>query len=300
MESNDNSSSFSSEFSIQKENHVKLGENLTIKKSILLNEKAQKSICEIIKDNGYGSGFFSKIKYEGNEIFCLFTNNHVIDEEMLLNNENIEIKINNKIYNISLKLKRRKWTDKDIDFTCIEIIEEDNIISIIDPFEIDKNNYNIEYEIKNYDKRGIVIASIGLNGEIELPQGVIYYVNNRNDYFLHNCNTDPGFSGGPIILIKNLRVIGIHCGYDEINNKNVGIYFKKIIENIERKEIKCLIDINLDKNKDGVLLFNSNEKNKEEIKDNYKVYIKDKIIEIKNIGNKYILNGGIEKMENMK
>ena len=164
MESNDNSSSFSSEFSIQKENHVKLGENLTTKKSILLNEKAENSICEIIKDNGYGSGFFSKIKYEGNEIFCLFTNNHVIDEEMLLNNENIEIKINNKKYNISLKLKRRKWTDKDIDFTCIEIIEEDNIISIIDPFEIDKNNYNIEYEIKNYDKRGIVIASIGLNG----------------------------------------------------------------------------------------------------------------------------------------
>ena len=240
MESNDNSSSFSSEFSIQKENHVKLGENLTTKKSILLNEKAENSICEIIKDNGYGSGFFSKIKYEGNEIFCLFTNNHVIDEEMLLNNENIEIKINNKKYNISLKLKRRKWTDKDIDFTCIEIIEEDNIISIIDPFEIDKNNYNIEYEIKNYDKRGIVIASIGLNGEIELPQGIIYYVNNRNDYFLHNCNTDPGFSGGPIILIKNLRVIGIHCGYDKINNKNVGIYFKKIIEKIERKEIKCL------------------------------------------------------------
>ena len=203
MESIDNSSSFSSEFSIQKENHVKLGENLTTKKSILLNEKAEKSICEIIKDNGYGSGFFTKIKYEGNEIFCLFTNNHVIDEEMLLNNENIEIKINNKIYNISLKLKRRKWTDKDIDFTCIEIIEEDNIISKIDPFEIDKNNYNIEYEIKNYDKRGIVIASIGLNGEIELPQGVIYYVknnndkgviyyvNNSNDKFLHTCNTDP-------------------------------------------------------------------------------------------------------------
>ena len=135
---------YSSEFSIVKENRVKLGENLNTKKSILLSQKAEKSICEIIKDNGYGSGFFSKIKYEGNEIYCLFTNNHVIDEEMLLNKENIEIKLNNKIYNISLKLKRRKQTDKEIDYTCIEIIEEDNIISIIDPFEIDKDNYNIK------------------------------------------------------------------------------------------------------------------------------------------------------------
>ena len=208
----DNSQPFTNDFSIQNEEKVKHGENLTSKMSKILSEKVEKSICEIIKDNGYGSGFFCKIKFEGNEIYCLFSNNHVITEEMILNDENIEIKLNNEIYKNSLKLKRRIWSNNNIDFTCIEIIEEDNLISKIDPFEIDKNNYNIIYKLENNDKKGIVIASIGGKGDIELPQGIIYNVKDRNDKFLHNCNTEPGFSGGPIILINNLKVMGIHSG----------------------------------------------------------------------------------------
>ena len=51
--------------------------------------------------------------------------------------------------------------DKNIDFICIEIIEEDNLISKIEPFEIDENNYNIDFELEKYDKRGIAIASLG-------------------------------------------------------------------------------------------------------------------------------------------
>ena len=125
--------------------------------SKILGEQSEKSVCEIIKDNGYGSGFFCKIKLNGNEICCLFSNNHVITEEMLSNEENIEIKLDKETYFISLKLKRRIWSDKDLDFTCIEIIKEDNLIEKVEPLEIDKNNYNIEYELENCNKRGIVI-----------------------------------------------------------------------------------------------------------------------------------------------
>ena len=39
-----------------------------------------------------------------------------------------------------------------------------------------------------------------------------------------------------------------------------------------------------------ILLFNQNKNNKEEIKDNFEVYHKGKIIEINNIGDKYIIN----------
>ena len=179
----ENYTTYSNISSIQYEEKVKLGENLTLKMSKILSEKAERSVCEIIKDNGYGSGFFSKIKLDGNEICCLFSNNHVINENMLLNDDNIKIKLNKEIYNISLKLERRIWNDENIDFTCIEIIKEDNLISKIEPFEIDKNNYNIEYELENYNERGIVIASIGGKGDIELPQGVIYNLENSNDKF---------------------------------------------------------------------------------------------------------------------
>ena len=49
--------------SIVHEEKVKKGENLTLAKNKILLEKAEKSVCEIIKDNGYGTGFFCKIKY---------------------------------------------------------------------------------------------------------------------------------------------------------------------------------------------------------------------------------------------
>ena len=53
-------------FSFTNEEKVKKGNNLTLKKTKILYEKANKSICEIIKDKGYGSGFFCKIKNPNN------------------------------------------------------------------------------------------------------------------------------------------------------------------------------------------------------------------------------------------
>ena len=211
--------SFINDFSIINEENVKEGENLTIKKSKILNEKAEKTICEIIKDNGYGSGFFCKIKYPNkfNEIYCLITNYHVITKDILINKENIEIKLNNEEIKISLNLYRRIWINEEIDFTCIEIMKEDNIIEIINPFEIDDNCYNINYNNEEYDKRGIIIPSIGIEKEIELANGIIEYIDNEKYkyIFFHDCNTKPGFSGGPIILINNLKIIGIHKGYEK-------------------------------------------------------------------------------------
>ena len=126
-------------FSIRNEDKVKEGENLTLNNSKILYEKAEKSICEIIKDKGYGTGFFCKIKYPNkyNEVYCLITNNHVITKDMLTYQENIEIKLNNKGIKIALNKQRRIWTNEEIDFTCIEILKEDKIIEIVNPFEID-------------------------------------------------------------------------------------------------------------------------------------------------------------------
>ena len=155
---NEKSSIFYDDFNIINELRVKDGDNLSAKNAILLAQNAEKSVCKIIKNNGYGSGFFCKIKYEDNQLCCLFTNNHVIDNEMISKNENIEIKLNNKNYNISLKLNRRIWTDNNLDFTSIEVIQEDNIIEKIKKFELDINIYNIDFELKTYHGRGIALA----------------------------------------------------------------------------------------------------------------------------------------------
>ena len=114
---------------------------------------------------------------------------------------------------------RRIWIDENIDFICLEILDKDDIIEINNPYEVNKSCYNKDYIHKEFHKKGIILPSIGIKKEIELPQGIIYYVKNKKEYFLHNCNTEKGFSGAPIILIYDLSIIGMQRGYDSKNKK---------------------------------------------------------------------------------
>ena len=173
---------------------------------------------------------------------------------------------------------------------------------MINPFEIDDNCYNSNFNIEEYNKRSIVIPSIGIKEEIELPQGIIEYIENERykDFFFHDCNTKPGFSGGPIILIYNLKIIGIHKGYEKNNKKNIGLYFKDILENINEKNeiygsniIKCILDINLKENEN--IIFNQNENNEKEIKDNVYAFLENKRINIVNEENKWKIDYKFEQ-----
>ena len=161
-----------------------------------MNEIVKNSLCEVFMDyGGYGTGFLCKIKYpnQNNEINSLLTNNHVITEYMLKHKEYIEIKLDNDIKKISLNIKRRIWSNENIDFTCIEIFKEDNI-NVNNLFEIDDNSYDDNYDIKEYDKRGICNSSIGLTKEIFIGLGAIFYCKKYKDtYFFHNLNTESGY-----------------------------------------------------------------------------------------------------------
>ena len=47
---------------------------------------------------------------------------------------------------------------------------------------------------------------------------------------MYNCNTAPGNSGAPIILINNIKIIGIHTGYIKIKD---GLFFHNILKYIK-------------------------------------------------------------------
>jgi len=281
---------FIDEFLIIDKKIIEEGEKLEIMKSKIFLEKIEKSICQIIKDKEYGLGFFSKIKYPNkfNEIYCLITNNHIITKDMLINNKNIEIKINNKNIKIQLNLYRGIWTNIDRDFTCIEILKEDNIIEIINPFEIDDNIYNSNDNFEEYDKRGIAIPSLGIKKELIFSKGFVYYIKNKKNKKLiyHNCDIKSENSYGPIILLNNLKIIGINKENKKNKKMKKGLYFKEIIENINednkihRKSIiNCILDIDLKENEN--IIFNQNENNKEKISDNVSVFLKNKRINLK-------------------
>ena len=78
-----------------------------------------------------------------------------------------------------------------------------------------------------------------------VPQGKIVSISDKE--FEYNCDTDPGFSGSPIILASNAKVIGIHK-QGIINKKiNAGTFLGIIEELIEHKE-----NNNINNNKYGV------------------------------------------------
>ena len=206
----------------------------------------EKSICEIIKEEGYGLGFFTKINYKGNEIICLMTNCNSISEEML-NKDYIEIKIANKILK-KIYLNKKRWVNKDLGYICIEISKDDDIeiIEIDDNFWINKDN-----------DKDIIIASINKDKKFEVLKDKLIDLE-ICDKFYYYCHRENEFLGGLIILNNNLKIIGIHFGNEIKGNLIEGIYIINIIKDINRYNlIEGILDI---KNN---LLFNSRENMRE-------------------------------------
>ena len=59
----------------------------------------------------------------------------------------------------------------------------------------------------------------------------------KDDYYtiMHNCNSEPGSLGAPLINVNNNKVIGVHEGAMQKNRYNIGIFFKKAIRRISKK-----------------------------------------------------------------
>ena len=158
------------------------------------------ALCKIIKElknnlGKFGTGFFCEIKDK--EIpfeRALFTNNHVLDETDIENNKEIEIEYLNEKKYIKMTRNRRKFTNKSLDYTCIEIFKEDNITKF---FEIDnsfnqKNENNLKYSF---------ILQYTLDGKLSHSSGTIMelddnYINYKTDSLV--------FSGSPLIIKQQI------------------------------------------------------------------------------------------------
>ncbi len=209
------------------------GEIVNLKK--ITNSGIEKCICKIIIEDELkcGTGFFCNIKEK--KLKVLITNNHVINKEYLEKGKRIKIELEEEEREINLELNRMKKTDKDLDYTIIEIIKEDNINNYLEVEE----NINID----DYMDKQIFIVQHPGGDELNYSHGKI---NSKQDEFiLYSAGSKGGSSGSPIILFNNLKVIGLHkeCIYDKDKNKiNIGIPFNLIINTIN--SIKCIYKIN--------------------------------------------------------
>ena len=186
------------------------GNSLTLDEIQHLYDFGEKRMCKININNKHGSGFFLEIENNLNIPFkrALFTNNHVISQKLINDKVNIRLNYtNNKKESISkyldleeielfslefynnksdLNLKRKIFTDEFLDYTCIEILENDNIINNISFFN---SNINQLEE----DKEDIFILHYPSKEELSYSLGQIKKVDNH--VIFHSASTERGSSG---------------------------------------------------------------------------------------------------------
>ena len=114
-------------------------------RSIKRYEKKVSATCKILSGN-QGSGFFCEIKLNDKLKKVLFTNNHVLNDFT----KDIQIEHNRKKKIIKLSNNRFIYTNEELDYTCIEIFDDDDFNNF---FKIDKNIINKNpYEEYQYDE----------------------------------------------------------------------------------------------------------------------------------------------------
>ena len=207
--------------------------------------KAQNSICKIILEKGFCTGFFCKIPYtEDNNLLLpvLITCNHAlpIDAKPI---SKINIVLNGENKTILLK-NRKKWTDIYKDYTIIEIKEnEDNIHNfLISDDNVFKNNYSNE----NYLNQNVAIFAFkNIDEQLGFSNGIIKKC--YEYYFSYTSITNKGCSGGCIINQDNDKVIGFHKGATKKGDNDglkTGIFLMNVIKDIKENKNELLSNVN--------------------------------------------------------
>ena len=186
------------------------------------------------ENSGIGTGFFCKIPFNNILLPVLITNSHVLNKNYIYNNKIIKLMINNKVKEIEIDNSRKKYinSDKNIDITIIEIkpnIDGINNFLEIEKDDIKKDKETIELE---YNNKSIYIIHYPKE-ELSVSYGLIReLVDNKK--IEHYCNTEKGSSGGPILSLKTLKVIGIHYGSSLNFIFNYGTFIKYAIDEFNK------------------------------------------------------------------
>ena len=225
--------------------------NLFISRELkkMINSGYEKKVCKIKYGIKNGTGFLCIIPSNGMKV--LLTCNHVLDEDFVdkckkkekkeENEKSLELLFDveekkEKIYiNLNIDRYRYIFTDKILDFTLIEILDEIDKINGENFLEVDEN-----YNTQQYNEEEIYVPQFTKENEnIDFSLGKIKGFKWPNFISDDKLQTDFGSSGSPIILKKNNKVIGLHIGKNSNKKKKrILLSIKSIINGID--SIICL------------------------------------------------------------
>ena len=207
--------------------------------SIFINQaetiicQMKKCVCKIIsKNNARFTGFFCKIPYpdKAHLLPVLATTDFAIEPDIKEGNIKISIDNDKEFKEINL-INRKIFKNREL-YTCfIELIPEDKINDFL---EIDENIFKENQEL-SYIKNSIYVLHYIKGENVAMNPGILKKINKNN--FEHLCNTKDGSSGGPILLLKTCKVIGIHWGSSNHLNFNFGTLIKYSIEEFIKNNV---------------------------------------------------------------
>jgi hypothetical protein len=191
-------------------------------------------ICKIEVDKPkkiVGTGFFCKIPSSDRLrlLTVLITCNHVLDENNLAQGSEIKFTLDNEKIKKSIVINnsRKIYTSKEKDITIIEIDHEKDNINFDAFLNVDDNIYKDDLNEK-YQNESVYIIHYENGNTAKHSLGIITNIFDDKIKINHNCSTEEGSSGSPIINLENYGVIGIHRGF--FNKINQGILLKIPIE----------------------------------------------------------------------
>ena len=203
--------------------------SLEVTENIIYQMK--KCVCKIYINGITGTGFFAKIPYNNELLNVLITNNHILGENEIANDQKITFSLNNDENDkkdIEMYNERKRYTNVILDVTIIEI--DENKDDIHDFIELDNeiinsmklNKDKIIKKFKDiYNNKSIYILNYLKGENIMVSYGLISDINENNG-INHKCHTDKGSFGAPILSLKNNKLIGIVSGGSEKKDINKG------------------------------------------------------------------------------
>ena len=275
INNNNNNSHNNNNFDNSKSDNNEIFDELSIniEQSDKILKQSKIYICKIHLDNfdqkKFGTGVLCKIPFpdKNNFLPVLITKAHVIEKDEALKNKKFEIIFGNGIVkNIIINPNRIIYSlidnnNNNYDITIIEILpEKDKIFHFYD--------LEIFEDVNIIINEPVYIIQYPGGSKCSFSYGRILHVQDKK-YICYNCSTEKGSSGGPILLLRNYNLIGIHEGnYD---NTNYGSLLNKPLEkfyeenkNKRNKNIffGCIIcEYNVESNEEFNLLNDYNNKN---------------------------------------
>ena len=139
-------------------------------------------VCKIKIGKINATGFFCKVPIINMNF--LMTNYHVIDEEYMDENKEINILLNDnkEALIIDLTIEREKYFNKEYDIALIEIKENND--NIKEYLELDDNILKDDEEVY-YEKKSIYILHYLYGNDICVSYGILNRINNFD--IIHAC-----------------------------------------------------------------------------------------------------------------